>query len=247
MPETRERPSLQLPTPQCWKDVDDALRAGIDRVILYGQPGTGKTYGGLTLGDIRGGAHRLVCTEDMTSAEVVGHFMPTGEGIWKWHNGAVVDAWNGDGTRGGRVVADEIDRASGDVFALLLNMFDNPESASWVHPETGKLLRPRRGFSVVMTSNIRNADDLPEALRDRFPVAIHIDQPHPEAVRRLSRDLRQAAYALACADDDRRISIRTFMAFDRLRSKLGPERAAAIIFGHRAPDVLDAIRIDAVA
>ena len=115
----------------------DELAAGIDRLVLFGPPGTGKTYAGLTQGDVSGGAHRLICNEDMTSADVTGHFMPTAEGNWKWHEGSVLKAWKGDGQRGGRVVADEIDRASGDVLSVLLNMFDTVESASWHHPETG--------------------------------------------------------------------------------------------------------------
>jgi hypothetical protein len=55
--------------PSCWKDVNDALAAGIDRLILFGPPGTGKTFGGLNLGDVTGGAFRLICNEDMTAAE----------------------------------------------------------------------------------------------------------------------------------------------------------------------------------
>lgn len=244
----RTRPVKQaVPTPQCWRDVDDALRSGIDRLILFGPPGTGKTYAGLTLGDISGGAHRLVCTDDMTSSEVVGHFMPTADGTWRWNDGAVVRAWNGNGIRGGRVVADEIDRASGDVFALLLNMFDNPESASWQHPDTGEVHRPRAGFSVVMTSNIDRPDELPVALRDRFPVAIRIDQPHPHAVMQLPADLRPAAMALAGAEEDRRVSLRAFMTFDKLRRALGPEKALRIVFGDRADDINDALLVDAVA
>ena len=139
--------------PSCWKDVRDALAAGIDRLILFGPPGTGKTFAGLTVGDISGGAFRLICNEDMTAADVTGHFMPTADGTWKWLDGAVLKAWQGNGQTGGRIVADEIDRASGDVLSLLLNMFDSPESASWQHPDTGHVFKPAKNFSVVMTTS----------------------------------------------------------------------------------------------
>ena len=33
----------QLELPSCWQDVHDALEAGIDRLILFGPPGTGET------------------------------------------------------------------------------------------------------------------------------------------------------------------------------------------------------------
>ena len=238
-------PSEQLPA--CWRDVADALAAGIDRLVLFGPPGTGKTYAGLTQGDVSGGAHRLICNEDMTSADVTGHFMPTVEGNWKWHEGSVLKAWKGDGQRGGRVVADEIDRASGDVLSVLLNMFDTVESASWHHPETGVIERPLPGFSVIMTTNIEEMRDLPVALKDRFPVAIRIDQPHPGALAQLSPYLRVPAAASASADKARRFSVRAFMAFDKLRqSGIELERAAFMIFGNHSKDILDAIRVDSV-
>jgi MoxR-like ATPase len=238
--------SAQLPS--CWRDVIDALAAGIDRLVLFGPPGTGKTYAGLTLGNIVGGAHRLICNEDMTAADVTGHFMPTADGTWKWLDGSVLKAWQGNGKVGGRIVADEIDRASGDVLSLLLNMFDNVESASWQHPDSGEVHRPRPGFSVIMTTNIEDMRDLPAALKDRFPVATRIDQPHPGALERLSPYLRAPAAAAAAADKARRFSVRSFMAFDRLReSGMDLERAAFLIFGNHSKDVLDAIRVDAVS
>jgi len=234
--------------PPCWRDVTDALAAGIDRLVLFGPPGTGKTYAGLTLGNVTGGAHRLICNEDMTAADVTGHFMPTADGTWKWLQGSVLKAWEGDGVVGGRVVADEIDRASGDVLSLLLNMFDNVESASWQHPDSAVVHKPRPGFSVIMTTNVEDMRDLPVALRDRFPVAIRIDQPHPGALARLSPYLRAPAAAAAAADKARRFSVRSFMAFDRLReSGMDLERAAFLVFGNHSKDVLDAIRVDAVS
>jgi MoxR-like ATPase len=145
-------------------------------------------------------------------------------------------------------VADEIDRASGDVLSLLLNMFDNVESASWQHPDTDVVHRPRPGFTVIMTTNVEDMRDLPVALKDRFPVAIRIDQPHPGALARLSPYLRAPAAAAAAADKARRFSVRSFMAFDRLReSGMDLERAAFLIFGNHSKDVLDAIRVDAVS
>lgn len=234
--------------PACWQDVADALACGIDRLILFGPPGTGKTYAGLTLGDVVAGSHRLICNEDMTAADVTGHYKPSASGAWAWHDGSVVKAWQGDGVRGGRVVADEIDKASGDVLSLLLAMFDTPDSASWENPENGRIVRPRPGFSVVMTTNVEDMRELPTALRDRFPVAIRINTPHPNALLGLSEDLRGAAANSADADPSRRFSIRTFMAFDQLRKNgMDQERAARITFGRRADDILDAIKVNGVA
>lgn len=233
--------------PGCWQDTCDALAAGVDRLILYGPPGTGKTFAGLTLGDVSGGAYRLICTEDMTAADVTGHFIPNATGTWTWLEGSVVKAWKGNGQRGGRIVADEIDRAGGDVLSLLLNMFDSDASASWQHPETGVEHRPLPGFGVVMTTNIEDLEDLPRALRDRFPIAIRIDRPHPDALASLSASLRSPAAVSADAEHPRRFSIRSFHAFDHLqRHGFAPERAARLVFGTLADDVLDAIRVDSI-
>lgn len=233
--------------PQCWKDVQSVLDAGIDRLILFGPPGTGKTYAGLTLGDVSAGAHRLICNEDMTAADVTGFLRPSADNSWKWQDGAVIKAWQGDGISGGRVVADEIDRATGDVLSLLLAMFDTPDSASWEHPETGRIIRPRDGFSVFMTTNIEDMRELPVALKDRFPVAIRINQPHPNALLGLSEDLREVASASADADKERRFSIRTFQAFDKLRKTMSLEDSARLVFGKHYKSIMDAIAVNGVS
>jgi MoxR-like ATPase len=232
--------------PVCWQKFHNALRAGIDRIILFGPAGTGKTFAGLTLGDTRGGSFRLACTEDMTNAEVSGTFMPDAKGGFSWVSGSALKAWNGDGTVGGRLVVDEIDKAGGDVFATLLNFLDSPESASWEHPETGRIYTPRAGFSAVMTTNIENMAELPMALADRFPVRIRINEPHPQALEKLSHDLRGMAVRMSDAGKQR-ISLRAFYAFDKLRSTLSIEESASIVFGERANSILEAMKVESLS
>jgi MoxR-like ATPase len=232
--------------PECWKAFNECLEAGIDRIILFGPSGIGKTYAGMSMGNVEAGAFRLVCTEDMTNMDVTGGFMPSKHGGFQWLDGSALKAWKGNGVNGGRLIVDEIDKAGGDVFATLLAMLDSPESASFEHPETGDVLKPSEGFSAIMTTNIENMGELPTALADRFPIRIRIDAPHPTALLRLSSDLRKYAVRMADAGDDR-ISLRAFLALDKLRKSVGMERACELTFGRRAKQILDAFSVDGVS
>lgn len=229
---------------QCWKDVNDVLAAGVQRILLYGPPGTGKTYAALKLGLTVGVSERLVCTEDLTTGEITGTWMPAGAGKWQWREGPAIRAWKSNAGRGGRLVVDEIDRASGDALSTLLAITDSVDSARWRNPETGQWVKPGPDFSVVMTTNVEELTDIPLALRDRFPVAIRIDRPHPHAVATLSDDLREPALNGSLGQSERRVSLRSFYAFDQLRSQLGAERAAHLLFGESAgAAILDALSI----
>ena len=231
---------------QCWRDFADVLEAGVARILLYGPPGTGKTFAALHFG-VPSAAERLVCTEDLTTGEITGTWMPAGEGRWEWREGPAIRAWHDNGGLGGRLVVDEVDRASGDAFSTLLAITDSVESSRWRNPQTGSWVRPGPHFSVVMTTNAEDLDEIPSALRDRFPVAIRVDQPHPSALESLSLDLRGPALAGAFGEPSRRVSLRSFHAFDQLRHHLGAERAAQLVFGAgRANDVLDALVIGAL-
>lgn len=228
---------------QCWCDLADVLEAGVNRVLLYGPPGTGKTFAALHFGVVIP-AERLVCTEDLTTGEITGTWMPAGEGKWEWREGPAIRAWREQGGVGGRLVVDEVDRASGDALSTLLAMTDSTESARWRNPQSGEWTKPGPQFSVVMTTNAEDLTDIPFALRDRFPVAIRVDQPHPSALESLSADLRAPALAGSLGESSRRVSLRSFYAFDNLRRHLGAERAAQLVFGvARASDVLDALSI----
>ncbi|HTT58564.1 MAG TPA: AAA family ATPase [Acidimicrobiales bacterium] len=234
--------------PSCWRDVNDVLAGGVSRLVLYGPPGTGKTFAALHLGVSGTPAERLVCTEDLTSGEITGTWMPSGENRFEWREGPAIRAWRGREGSGGRLVLDEVDRASGDALATLLAMTDSPESARWRNPDTGEWVRPGKNFSVVMTSNVEDLDEIPASLRDRFPLRVRIDQPPPGALERLSSDLRAPARAGSLGPEGRRVSLRSFYAFDDLRRHHGPERAAELVFGAGcAQAVLDALCIGALA
>jgi MoxR-like ATPase len=221
--------------PQCWQDFHDVIDADSRRVILYGVPATGKTFGGLNIGKPRN-AYRLICSEDMTDADIVGCWQPSREG-WHWREGMAIKAWR----EGARLVIDEIDKASGDVLSILLAMTDTVESSSWRNPETGEIVTPHPEYTVVMTTNLEHMGDLPEALTSRFPIRIHIDAPHPDALDRLPEVMRSTASTLAThADPDQRVSMRAFLELARLEAKMGRARAAALIFGNdRAADLLN--------
>jgi MoxR-like ATPase len=232
----------------CWRDLADVLAAGLSRVLLYGPSGTGKTYAALHHGVGNVPAERLVCTEDLTSGEITGTWMPVGENRWEWREGPAIRAWRGSGGLGGRLVVDEVDRASGDALSTLLAMTDSAESARWRNPETSEWVRPGPQFSVVMTTNVDDLDDIAPSLRDRFPVSIRIDRPHASALASLSSDLRAPALAGSLGPASRRISLRSFYAFDELRRHLGPSRAAQLVFGDdAATGVLDALAIASIA
>jgi len=230
-----------MPIPQCYQDLADVIAAGTDRVILYGRPGTGKTYSGLTVGVGAAGSERLICTEDMTSADVSGAFMPNVSGGFEFLPGSALRAWN----TGGRLVIDEIDKAGGDVFAQLLAFTDTVDSASFTRPDTGEVIRPAAGFSVVMTSNIEDPNELPTALKDRFPVAIEINAAHPAALMALPESLRMIAAALVAGPMGQRASLRSFYEFNRLLQSghFTVERAARMVFRHLADPIIDALRI----
>jgi len=226
----------------CWDDFETVMKAGIKRVLLYGPPGTGKTYGALNYANPTR-AERLVCTEDLTSAEITGTWMPNGSGTWDFLVGPAINAWRGVAGEGGRLVVDEVDRASGDVLSQLLAMTDSPESAQWTHPATKEIWRPGPDFTVIMTTNVADPEDIPEALLDRFPTRICIDRPPLSAVERLSADLRNGAlYGVG----ETRLPLRSLYAFDQLRGHCGDQEAARLIFGKDGEAIVDSLRVAAV-
>lgn len=226
--------------PQCWQDVADTLLAGLSRLCLYGPPGTGKTYAALSFGIEGRDAYKIACVDDMTTAQIEGMWKPSRDG-WTFHEGAAVKAWR----TGGRLVIDEVDKASGDVLGALLAFTDSEASARWEHPDTGEIVRPADGFSVVITTN-SHPYALAEALRDRFPVCVNVTEPHPVALEALPEFMREPARLLANAPEEERVSLRAFAALAKLADRVGIERAAALVMPQHADSITTAAAIMAI-
>lgn len=224
------------PLPQCWQDLSDIIAAGVDRVLLYGPPGTGKTYSGLTMKPATQTAYRLICTDEMSTAEISGLWQPNGD-RFTYKEGLAVHAWR----NGGRLVIDEINRANGDVMSLLLAFTDTTASSSWQNPETGETVTPAPGYSVVMTMN-GEPDDLEPALLDRFAARVKITEPHPDALATLPEYLRGPARILSTTDQLRQ-SLRAFQTLEQIAAVHGLDRALALIMPAHRDTFRDALAV----
>jgi len=90
---------------------------------------------------------------------------------------------------------------------------------------------------------------LPMALRDRFPVAIEINAPHPSALLSLPVGLRTVANAVISSEPERRVSLRAFYAYNTLlQSGMTMERASVLTFGaQKAEAIIDAVRVGSLS
>lgn len=225
---------------QIEKVVSKATTVGLN-VLLYGPPGTGKSWCARNHGVNGGGMFPLNLTEDSVSAEARGYDRMV-DGQFKFCEGPALLSWR----MGSRLVLEEIEKASGDMYSFLLGVLDDQRIAATILPD-GKALKPKKGFHCVATSNCESPDDLPEALRDRLSISINVTDPHPDAVKSLDADLRLVASRTGLLSKGRRCSIRAFQTFGILRQQLGsPDgvvMAAKAVFGPGWQDVLNTIQV----
>jgi len=208
------------------------------RTLIYGPPSTGKSYlahrSGLADGQR---VFSTSCQEDGSTADLLGCWILKDKEM-VWTHGVGIMAW----LEGARLVVDEIDKASPEVRSFFHRLCDDPDFAQIKLP-SGEVVRPAPGFQIVATMN-GTPDDLPEALRSRFPVTIEVTTANPEAVQALPEDLQAMAHKTAThADETRRVHLRTWYAFAELREKVGLEVAAQACFAHRAHEILDSLAI----
>ena len=215
-----------------WEVAEAIVACGEGNVLLYGPPGTGKTYAAQGRTD----CPNITITPETPAAELRGHYVPRG-GQFVWQDGPVVRAMR----EGRRVVLNEVDHAGGDCVSFLLAALDNRESCRVTLP-TGETVVPAAGYHVVGTMNGQPSDLIP-ALADRFAARVEIAEPHPAAIEALPERLRNAARGTVVAAGDDRVSLRSWLCFATLESRVGETAAAVAAFGKNWKAVLDSLKV----
>ena len=224
----------------CWELAEQVI-GNSDRVLLYGVPGTGKSY--------QASLHNLkeeqevvtsTLTEDGSAMELRGHFIPNDKGSMDWLHGTAISAW----LQGARFVINEIDHASSDVLTFLYGILDDKEFAGMTLPnKKQQFVKPSDEFNVVATMN-GTPETLPEALADRFPVKINIDKIHPSALKLIPTQYRDACESMSIISDSaRRTSIRSWAEFSKLQEFMTEENSAKVVFQDKYQDILDTIEL----
>lgn len=224
-----------------WGDADLALSSPFfNRIYLHGPPGTGKTRAAYHQGRIAAGLYAVTLTQELPASELRGTYLPRGHEL-VWHDGPVVRAMR----EGARLVLNELSHASDDAMAFLFPVLENADTARITLP-TGETVVAGPGFHVVVTDNMP-PNGLPPALRDRFDAHVELRDPHPDALASISEPLRESARRAAALDEDRRTSVRSWIALDRARHDLGLERACRIVFGaERGREIFEALTLAGV-
>jgi len=235
---TTDKPTTKPDKPLTdWQRAEFAVKHS-NRVLLYGLPGTGKTYFGLNAG-LKSNAYRLICTEEMTDADLVGCYKQNSQGTWSFAEGVGIKAWR----EGARLVVDEINRMNGDVESRMMALIDSTASSSWQHPDTGEVVKPHADFSVVATMNGEPADLAPAVL-DRLIVRCEVNTPHPDAIAALPDYLRNLAVKMTDPSNPDRYSLRAFVDFNAMyAASNNMEHSAQVVFPNDYSDVLAVLKV----
>ena len=242
-----------MTTINCWKLVSAAI-GNADRILLYGPPGTGKTYAAATESldfvkypdtedetKVTQDIYQVTMTEDTASANLEGFYKPNSSGAFDWHDGIAIQAWR----NGGRLIINEIDHASPDAMTFLHAILDDKDIAQLtLNNDNKETVKPSKGFTVIATTNSL-PESLPMALKDRFPVKIHVDTIHPKALDMFPDSWRKTISDTSLTDDiEERISIRAWREFfDLIDKGIKKELASELIFGLRGEELLDAVML----
>jgi cobaltochelatase CobS len=160
---------------------------------LYGDPGTGKTsLPEQFLARLNWPLLKVPCNPSLETHHLMGQLLPDGSGGLKWVDGPVMNAYK----HGLPLMLDEgnlLDPGQAVGLNAMLEMY------TIVIPETGEIVRPKKGFRVFWTENpidsrlnMAGRNVMDDTNVDRF-MNMHVDYlPKDEEVKVVFKALRAA-------------------------------------------------------
>lgn len=207
----------------------------INTCYIWGPPGIGKTWGAI---ETSPDPFVITLTEETPASELRGFYMPRG-GDFIWVDGPVTTGMR----EGRRVVFNEISHAGPDVQSFMFPILEGKGTCRFTLP-TGETVVAAPGFNVVGTDNVSH-QELPEALRNRWNVKLHITTYSPGGLAGLTTQWRRLASNSEIAHDDNRwISLRDWYSLEALyEASYTLEECCHMVFGVEAyPPIYSSIK-----
>jgi hypothetical protein len=224
------------------RDVDvlaDLRHKGVP-VLLYGPPGTGKT----SLIEAAFGAdlHTVAGDGDTTVGDIVGDYVPTDDGGYKFVPGALPTAME----TGGVLFIDDATLISPKVLAVVYPAMDGRRQIT-LKADGGRIVTAADGFYVVAGHNpgVHGAV-LTEALSSRFSAQIEVSTDYDLAIglgvdTRAVRAARNLSTLCASGEIGWAPQLRELLAFKKIADALGVEHAVANLAGIAPAEDRDAV------
>lgn len=216
----------------------EAFPNAVNRVLLYGASGTGKSgYGWHKSGAT---AERITLDPDLQKDELLGMISPCTDGTLQWSDAPAVRSMK----NGKMLILDEVDECSPECLSVLHGILDDRTMARIQLPFE-RVQTPEDGYCVIATTN-QQPDTLRPAILDRFDIILHANTPSDGVLSGMSPAYKEIARASvmnvgnACKDWHPMPTPRRIRAWQALQRSEGwtEAEAAYLIFGANADDLL---------
>lgn len=224
--------TLTLNSP--WFELFEAILPHVDRILLVGPPGTGKSTTAAQIAECK---HRVTMTETTPVEHLLGQFqLIKGETVWI--DGPVTKAMR----NGEAILFDEIDRLSPEVASVLYELMDDAPHATLA---SGEEVTAKEGYKVILTSN-EGIDMLPPAVQDRVQVIIPALTPHPASLAGIDSELSNLCVryysGLPKGNHAMRPTVRrTRMMHSLVTKGIPTDVAAFLVYGDAAREILSTL------
>jgi hypothetical protein len=225
-----------LPDNAPWEEILAQVMRVLNRALVIGPPGTGKSY---TIRQLFGVKHHVTMTPNMPSEMLLGTFILQ-DGATKYQDGPVPLAFE-DGTV---FVSDEWDRQGAETESHCYAIMDDSPHVSLMD---GTVRHAKPGFKFVGTTNNPNPQ-IEEAVLDRVDAIILAYEPHPAILKSLTipgaaKACKNYYASMKRPEIKRNPTARRWRAFQALiDGKMNPNIASTVVFGNAAaPEVMSVV------